>query len=232
MANTVELSALPVTFSVSTHLSPASYTEFSLIMNGGKPLHSTHLVCLALNLQCRIKREGCLSHLPLLEHKNQGHPADLIFIDEEWGSRSTSTWDRMNWADRLKLCSVGRFACTYLTCSTDKEKASRFDQMKRSCRSVSEFFSSKPQRCPMIVVTAGAPHRMLPQNPILQLQVSETSWSLARISQSRRLTLCSHTHRSSIMLLNLKCINILARSRRCHLTLSPTIHSVRLHLYV
>ena len=91
---------------MSKLLSPAANSNQALILNNATPLDATHLVCLALNEQCRVSERGHVYHLPLRQDKMEGHPCDAVFIDGTWGKESKARWDKGNWLDRLEMSAA------------------------------------------------------------------------------------------------------------------------------
>lgn len=109
----VHLDQLPSTFSFSAMLSPQQGQDTPFIIGDeGKLLDSIYLITLALNEECRKLCKGCAYHMPLRQDPSRGHPCDLVFVDEEWGEKSTTTWDASSWKQRLKMCNAGMWSCT------------------------------------------------------------------------------------------------------------------------
>ena len=102
----IELKDLPSNFSMSKLLSPAADRNQAQIVNDAIALDGTHLICLALNEQCRTSERGYLYHLPLRQNKLEGHPCDAVFVDGTWSSESKARWDKGDWVDRLNIGSA------------------------------------------------------------------------------------------------------------------------------
>lgn len=92
---------------MSNLLSPAAKGNQAPILNNATRLDATHLVCLALNEQCRVSERGHVYHLPLRQNKMEGHPCDAVFIDGTWSKESTAKWDRDDWLGRLNTSTAG-----------------------------------------------------------------------------------------------------------------------------
>ena len=98
----VELRNLPQSFSFAALLSPSTPGQLATVTYGKQPLHSSYLVCLALNEECRAMKRGGFYYLPV-QDRPASRPCDLVFVDESWGARSIKTWDESKWGERLTM---------------------------------------------------------------------------------------------------------------------------------
>jgi hypothetical protein len=65
------------------------------------------MILLALNEECRMLKRGCFYHLPLRQGIKLAHPADLVFVDENWIDFDVKSWDWQTWEERLESCKAG-----------------------------------------------------------------------------------------------------------------------------
>ncbi len=115
----IDIKSLPKWFSFSALLSPAILSDLPIITRHGSPLHSTFVVCLALNEECRAMRRGGFYHLPV-ETRQLSRPCDLVFVDENCGLRSTTAWDQSDWQQRLDMFLAGKGPHTSPMTSADR----------------------------------------------------------------------------------------------------------------
>ena len=111
--STMELADLPRQLSLSTFLSPVGGEVYpglvrtALILNG-QHLHSTHLILLALNEECRGLGQGAFYHVPLRSKGHESHPCDIIYLPDKWSKKDKISWDAASWVARLEMCRIGK----------------------------------------------------------------------------------------------------------------------------
>ena len=107
LSSAVDIARLPLSFSFSALLSPNTPSNLPLIIHNRGPMHSTHLICLALNEECRLLKKGTFYFLPV-GNLPAGRPCDMVFVDELWGEHGNKVWDTSNWLARLNMLDAGK----------------------------------------------------------------------------------------------------------------------------
>lgn len=109
----IELGDIPKKFSFSQYLAGIKQEDFDDVVNrdiviNDELLDPVYIITLALNEEGRAIRRGSFYYLPPRHDITYGHPCDLAFIDEDWDDLDCSTWDGMNWMQRLDLCAASK----------------------------------------------------------------------------------------------------------------------------